>query len=138
MPSHNPYEYIPADSPRIINWPKIILWTLGILILAFIIVFFIMDPLNLIKEKANDLLNDNVNGNNNVGGLGDNNDSNDSRGTVPAGSGPYNCDTDTYNCADFTTQAQAQEAFDQCSSQGFGDIHQLDGDGNGEACEGLA
>ena len=57
MPSHNPYQYIPVDRPRIINWPKIILWGLGILILVFIIVFFIIKPLSQVSDRADDLLN---------------------------------------------------------------------------------
>ena len=38
------------------------------------------------------------------------------------------------DCSDFRTQAAAQRFFD---SQGPGDPHRLDGDGDGEACEGL-
>jgi len=127
MSTHNPYQYIPADRPRIINWPKVILWTLGILILGFIIVFFILDPLNLIKERVNDLLNqgNNVNDNNNVGGLGINNNS------------LYDCTRDVYNCANFTTQTEAQIAFDYCKNQGAGDVWGLDNDGDGRVCEGL-
>ena len=48
-----------------------------------------------------------------------------------------NCSGDTYNCSDFTTHAQAQACYDYCVSQGRGDIHCLDGDGNGIACESL-
>jgi len=44
------------------------------------------------------------------------------------------CDTDSYNCADFTTQQQAQEVFDFC---GVEDIHRLDNDGDGVVCESL-
>ena len=57
--------------------------------------------------------------------------------TQPAGSGDFNCDTDTYNCGDFETQASAQEVYDYCNGLGFGDIHGLDNDGDGEVCEGL-
>ena len=45
----------------------------------------------------------------------------------------YNCDSDTYNCGDFSTQAEAQEVFEHCEE----DIHRLDADGNGLACESL-
>ena len=38
------------------------------------------------------------------------------------------------DCADFTTQAQAQEFFE---ASGSSDPHQLDGDGDGRACEDL-
>ena len=125
MPSHNPYEYIPADRPRIINWPKIILLGIGIGLLIAIIVFFILDPLSKVSEEADNLLNqtqnqeDNVNDNNSAGSS-DNN--------------TYDCSSDVYNCGNFTTQSEAQYVFDLC---GPGDIHQLDADGNGEACESL-
>jgi len=46
----------------------------------------------------------------------------------------YNCESDTYNCGDFVTQAEAQEVFEYCGD----DIHRLDADGNGLACESLA
>lgn len=49
----------------------------------------------------------------------------------------YICTTDTYNCSDFNTQAEAQEVFDYCVDRGFGDIHRLDFDGNNVACESL-
>ena len=49
----------------------------------------------------------------------------------------YICSSDAYNCSDFATQAEAQAVFDYCVNLGFGDIHRLDGDGNGKACESL-
>lgn len=49
----------------------------------------------------------------------------------------YICTSDAYNCSDFSTQAEAQEVFNYCSARGFGDIHRLDFDGNGVACESL-
>ena len=102
-----PYPY---SEPKTTNWPKIILWGLGIIILAAIIIFFIMDPLSLISNKANDFLN-NPNG--------------------------YDCTEDIYNCGNFTTQAEVQAVYDYCAEQGKGDIHQLAADGNGKACESL-
>jgi len=48
----------------------------------------------------------------------------------------YNCESDTYNCGDFSTQAEAQEVFEYCGGAG-NDIHRLDADGNGLACESL-
>ena len=76
-----------------------------------------MDPLSLISKKANDLLNN-------------------SQGIAVGEPNPngYDCSSDVYNCGNFTTQAEAQAVFDAC---GTGDIHQLDADGNGEACESL-
>lgn len=47
------------------------------------------------------------------------------------------CSSNFYNCSDFSTQAQAQTVFNYCFVRGFGDIHGLDGDGNGLACESL-
>lgn len=46
------------------------------------------------------------------------------------------CDRPSYNCDDFITQAEAQEAFEAC---GFAqnDVHGLDRDGDGMACESL-
>lgn len=45
-----------------------------------------------------------------------------------------NCESNTYNCDDFLTQEEAQEVYEEC---GDNDIHQLDRDGNGLACESL-
>ena len=47
------------------------------------------------------------------------------------------CSADLYNCSDFTTHAQAQACYSYCISQGAGDIHQLDADHDGVACESL-
>ena len=41
-----------------------------------------------------------------------------------------------YNCSDFSTQEEAQSVFEKCSKNGL-DVHGLDGDGDGEACESL-
>jgi hypothetical protein len=56
--------------------------------------------------------------------------------TTPA-TGPCGCSANLYNCSDFSTHAQAQQCFDYCQAQGVGDIHQLDSDNDGSACEGL-
>ena len=48
-----------------------------------------------------------------------------------------NCSADTYNCNDFATFIEAQAVFDYCISQGAGDIHVLDYDGNGKACQSM-
>lgn len=47
------------------------------------------------------------------------------------------CSGDSYNCSDFSSHASAQSCFNYCQSQGAGDIHRLDKDGNGSACESL-
>jgi micrococcal nuclease len=60
--------------------------------------------------------------------------------TQPAGGGGTavcSCTGDLYNCKDFKTQREAQACHDYCKSQGRGDIHRLDGDKDGIACEGL-
>ena len=47
------------------------------------------------------------------------------------------CSGNVYNCADFDTQPHAQRCFDYCVSQGYGDVHYLDADEDGVACESL-
>ena len=54
--------------------------------------------------------------------------------TGPTSPTQYVCSSNHYNCSDFTTQAQAQAAYNACKP---GDIHQLDADDDGEACESL-
>ncbi|MCK5412828.1 MAG: thermonuclease family protein [Candidatus Pacebacteria bacterium] len=48
----------------------------------------------------------------------------------------YNCSSNVYNCTDFSTHAEAQSAFESCGGTA-NDIHRLDGDNNGIACESL-
>ncbi len=48
----------------------------------------------------------------------------------------YECSRNAYNCSDFPTQAEAQAAFDSCGGAS-NDIHKLDSNGDGEACESL-
>lgn len=47
------------------------------------------------------------------------------------------CSYDAYNCSDFSYQSQAQACFNYCWQQVGYDVHRLDGDGNGLACESL-
>ena len=47
------------------------------------------------------------------------------------------CSGDIYNCGDFKKQKEAQACHDYCMSLGHGDIHGLDGDDDGQACEAL-
>ena len=54
-----------------------------------------------------------------------------------ASSPPCSCTTNSYNCTDFDTQADAQTCFDYCLDRNAGDIHWLDGDDNGLACESM-
>lgn len=54
--------------------------------------------------------------------------------TAPA---PCLCSADLYNCTDFACQGQAQTCFSYCWNLGYGDVHNLDSDDDGIACEGL-
>jgi len=47
----------------------------------------------------------------------------------------YECSYNAYNCDDFTTEAQAQAVYRYCGMTT--DIHHLDGDSDGRACEAL-
>lgn len=48
----------------------------------------------------------------------------------------YTCSSNTYNCGDFKTKAEAQYVFELCGGAN-NDIHRLDQDSDGEACETL-
>lgn len=50
---------------------------------------------------------------------------------------PCDCSYDRYNCEDFDSEAEAQTCFEYCLEQGAGDVHGLDGDDDGDACEWL-
>lgn len=47
------------------------------------------------------------------------------------------CSGNIYNCPAFNTHSEAQACFNYCVAQGRGDIHQLDSDDDGIACENL-
>jgi hypothetical protein len=47
------------------------------------------------------------------------------------------CSGNIYDCGDFSTYNEAQACFEYCIQQGVGDIHRLDGDNDGIACESL-
>lgn len=49
----------------------------------------------------------------------------------------YNCSRDVYNCSRFSNQTAARRVNDFCVALGFGDIHRLDQDVDGEARESL-
>lgn len=51
---------------------------------------------------------------------------------VPADTPACECSVDTYNCGD----ALEQTCYRHCLSIGAGDVHGLDGDGDGIACQG--
>lgn len=50
---------------------------------------------------------------------------------------PCSCSSDNYNCRNFKSRAEAQSCYEYCKSQDRGDIHNLDGDNNGQACESI-
>lgn len=47
------------------------------------------------------------------------------------------CSYNAYNCADFATQLQAQACYEYCLAQVGYDVHRLDRDNDGVACEAL-
>lgn len=48
----------------------------------------------------------------------------------------FDCESNLYNCTDFKNHAEAQAAFEACGGTS-NDIHKLDFDGDGNACESL-
>jgi hypothetical protein len=62
-----------------------------------------------------------------------------SGGAGGSGGGAAVCDCtgNIYNCDDFATHSQAQACFEYCLNTGHGDVHGLDGDNDGSACEAL-
>jgi len=55
---------------------------------------------------------------------------------TPSGTEEYICSRNAYNCTDFKTRSEAQAAFDFCGGKS-NDIHKLDSDLDGIACESL-
>jgi hypothetical protein len=47
------------------------------------------------------------------------------------------CFADLYDCADFSTQADAQACYEFCLMAVGGDVHRLDDDEDGVVCGGL-
>jgi len=45
------------------------------------------------------------------------------------------CRTDRYNCADFDTRREAREKYECCMKKVGYDVHNLDSDSDGLACE---
>lgn len=56
--------------------------------------------------------------------------------TEPVSTSSYTCSSNKYNCSDFKTHAEAQRVFEQCGGVD-NDIHKLDNNKDGEACESL-
>ena len=53
----------------------------------------------------------------------------------PALEGACDCTSNLYNCPSFETKREAQACFEHCEALGVGDIHWLDSDNDGLACE---
>jgi|SRR3989344_9424077 len=64
------------------------------------------------------------------------NNTNENSDTVIQSTGTDDCSTNKYNCTDFKTHAEAQSVFDSCGGTA-NNIHKLDSDGDGVACESL-
>ena len=56
--------------------------------------------------------------------------------STPQSSSNYSCSANTYNCTDFSTHSEAQSVYEMCGGVS-NDIHRLDQDKDGEACESL-
>lgn len=54
---------------------------------------------------------------------------------TPTPAAPCACTGNLYNCSDFATQAATQGCFDWCMQEVGTDVHRLDSDGDGVACE---
>jgi len=50
---------------------------------------------------------------------------------------PCSCSSDKYNCSDFSNHTEAQACYTYCLSATGRDVHRLDGDKDGSACESL-
>jgi len=60
----------------------------------------------------------------------------ESQTTTPVVNSQYVCSSNYYNCGDFSTHNEAQKAYESCGGPSK-DIHKLDSDGDGIACESL-
>ncbi len=47
------------------------------------------------------------------------------------------CSYNAYNCSDFSSQRNSQDIYEMCLAETGTDIHDLDRDNDGEACESL-
>jgi len=85
---------------------------------------------NAILNNTNTSNNQSANQNNN------NNQQNNSTPGPTSNTSNYICSYNAYNCTDFTTHAEAQAVYEYCGGVN-NDIHQLDRDKDGQACETL-
>jgi len=112
---HTPYH---VEQPK--NWPLIILITIAAIILISFVVYFIINK----SSSGSDSNSFDTQGADQGIAVGEPN---------PNG---YDCTEDIYNCDNFTTQSEAQVAFDSCFEEN-GDVWNLDNDGDGRVCEGM-
>ena len=61
----------------------------------------------------------------------------DQGGSCSASASACTCSHNAYNCSDFSTQCEAQACYEKCRAEGRGDVHKLDRDNDGRACESL-
>lgn len=62
---------------------------------------------------------------------------NENSGNTQTSTSTYQCSSNRYNCSDFSTQREAQNALEYCMQKVGKDIHDLDRDSDGIACETL-
>ena len=55
--------------------------------------------------------------------------------SVSEGTGECKCSGNLYNCPDFSSHVKAQACYNYCKSKGYGDVHKLDANKDGVACE---
>lgn len=108
---------VPQSSKK---WTVVLFVAIGIIIVVTLVVIFFVIPKYVDGALGNKV-------NSNIDMLNTNNNNSGSQ---------INCNEDVYNCGNFTTQAEAQVVYDACFPVSE-DIHQLDGDANGKACEML-
>ena len=116
---------------------KIIFWILGIVIVLGLLIFLIIKiaPWEKQDTSASTEHNTSASTEHDTSASTEHDTSASTEHNTSANT-EYNCESDTYNCNDFSTQAEAQEVFEYCGGIG-NDIHRLDADGNGLACESL-
>ncbi len=61
----------------------------------------------------------------------------EARSEAPHGKSSVICEINAYNCSDFHSHAEAQSVYEHCIAEAAGDIHDLDRDDDGDACEAL-
>jgi hypothetical protein len=61
----------------------------------------------------------------------------EARASAPTGKVTLICTANIYNCADFSSHSEAQTTYESCVDMVGDDIHDLDRDSDGIACEDL-